>query len=87
MKMMKLIAVGAISTFSVGTAQALECEVQYKAKKTVSEKFLLQEKETQKYKAGTVRGSAGTMSACKKDALRPLKAKGWKVTSSRAKKI
>lgn len=87
MKMMKRIAMGALLTFGAGTAQALECEVQYKAKKTVSEKFLFQEKETQKYKAGTVRGSGGSMSACKKDALRPLKAKGWEVTSSRAKKI
>lgn len=87
MNMMKGMAAGVALTFSAGAAQALECEVRYKAKKTVSETFLFQEKKTQKYKAGKVRGKGASIGACENNALKPLKARGWTVTSARAKQL
>lgn len=87
MKMMKLIAVGAISTFSVGTVQALDCEVSYQAKKVGKDRFLFREVSNPKYKAGKVKGSGSTLNSCKKKALRPIENKGWTIIGSKAKPI
>ena len=74
-----------LSVFLLGSnwANALECEVTYKAKRIVVKKYLIREVKKPEYKAGTVNGKGATKDSCEKNALLPLKKKGWKIKSSK----
>lgn len=69
---------------SVG-AQALECEVKYKAKRIVSETVLFQKVRNPEYKSGTAQGSGSTKASCERDALSSLKRANWEITYSSVK--
>ena len=79
---MKIIIVGLLSGLSLlGTqvSHALECTVTYKAKRIVTKQYLFRKVSNPEYKAGLKRGHGKTIQECKKNALQPLKDKGWEI--------
>lgn len=82
MRIMSRVAVLGLFVMGTGAAQAFECDVKYKAKKVVSEKILFQEVKSHKLKSGTVTGEGSSDSACRSNALSPIKKQGWTITSS-----
>lgn len=84
--MKNIIYSSVISIFVFGShwANALECEVTYKAKKVVTKKYLMREIKNPEYKAGKTNGRGSTLSSCEKNALQPLKDDGWTIKYSKA---
>lgn len=85
MKTIKYALLGCLLAISGANAYGASCEVTYKAQKTKKETFLFRTIENLIFKSGTLKGKGSTKTACKKNALKPLKKQQWKVTYSKVK--
>ena len=88
--MMKTLMVGLLSSlflFTTHSVNALECTVIYKAKRIVTKQYLFRKVSNPEYKAGQKRGNGDTIQQCKKNALQPLRNKGWKIHYTKVKVV
>lgn len=69
--------------FFSSAAQALECKVQYKAKKEETVQTWYGKVKKPKFKSGVQSGAGTDKDQCMRNALEPIKRDGWKITSSR----
>ncbi len=60
-------------------AHALSCEVSYKAKKVSKEHSIFGDIPDTEYRTGKVRGKGGTLSQCKRNALKQLTSNQWRI--------
>lgn len=71
--------------FSAG-AHALECDVDFRAKRVKTVTSWYGKVEKPEFKAGTVSGVGGSTKACARDALKNVERGGWKLTYQRVKR-
>ncbi|MEZ5535489.1 MAG: hypothetical protein R3F02_07660 [Thiolinea sp.] len=63
--------------------QALECEVEYRAKKVTTVQTWYGTVEKPKYKSGTLSGQGANRARCERNALAPIRRDNWKITYSK----
>lgn len=61
------------------TAQALECDVAFRAKRTTTESNWYGKVEKPRFKSGIASGEGSSRKRCVHDALRPLRQDGWEI--------
>lgn len=69
------------------TAQALECDVAFRAKRTTTESNWYGKVEKPEFKSGVASGAGNTRQNCVRDALRPLKQDGWEIKYQAIKRV
>lgn len=84
MKHINLIVISCALLFSF-EAQALECEVDYIAKKTEEDQRWFGTVKDAEIKSGTEEGKGATKTLCRDDALSKLTNDGWKITSEKTR--
>lgn len=72
----------AVLLFFSSAAQALECTVEYKGKKTETIQTWYGKVEKPKFTSGVRSGTGSTKNSCAKNALRPIERAGWTITRS-----
>lgn len=77
-KIFTLVFIGLL-TFSQASI-ALECQVEYKAKRVTEKSKWYGRVETPEFKSGVASGVGENNKLCEEDALRPIKADGWQIT-------
>ena len=78
--MKKILISLLVGTVFVSTqAHALSCEVSYKAKKVSKESSIFGDIPDTKYRTGKVKGKGSTLSKCKRNALKQLTSKQWRI--------
>lgn len=85
-KKLRSLIVTLLLLFS-STAYALECDVEFKAKKTSTEKTWYGNVEKPEFKTGVASGEGKTRKLCANDALSSLKQDGWQIKFQKIIKI
>jgi hypothetical protein len=66
-------------------AYALNCEVDFRAKREVNETHWYGKVERPEFRSGTVSGQGANKRDCERDALSEIKAEGWQITFQRTR--
>ncbi len=69
------------------TVHAIECDVEFRAKKSSTQGTWYGNVEKPEFKAGVASGEGKSRKQCANDALRSLKQKGWQIKYKKIKKI
>ncbi len=73
----------ALLLFFSPVAQALQCDVKYRAKIVIVEKLWYGQVNKIRYKTGIVSGRGNSKSRCIKQAVKSIKDTGWTITYTR----
>ena len=68
------------------SAHALQCDVDFRAKRVKTVTSWYGKVEKPEFRSGTVSGVGGSKKACVKDALKHVEKNGWRLTYQRVKR-
>jgi hypothetical protein len=77
----------ALFVFFSSAAQALECDVEYRAKKITTVQTWYGKVEKPKFRSGVASGQGSDATKCTQNALRSVKRDGWTITFSEVTRI
>ena len=82
----KIVWILTALVISTSSAHALECDVDFRAKRVKMVSTWFGKVEKPEFKSGTRTGSGRNAQRCQRDALKGIEKNGWKLTYRRVKR-